>query len=269
MPQGVAGLWVHATPPVSRSVPLTFWQVIVDTSGTDESRLNDRVVWLNVRSVTTAGEPATTPVGSAFTPAAERILLAAMELFADHGYEGASIRQIAEAADVSPGLVMHHYGSKAGLRAACDHYTTALTRDAFELLGSMVMGSTDGSTVDASDGATGAVQGPIGIALAYAGRAVIDGTEAGDALVDDIVATVIQTQNDLVESGVMSPTNDPTMRAVLLTIFDLAPAILARQVERLTGSDPRTADGMARMVRTAVALYTTPLLTGKGITPHD
>ncbi len=43
-----------------------------------------------------------------------------MELFASRGYRGASIRDVARKAGVSPGLVQHHFGSKAGLRAACD-----------------------------------------------------------------------------------------------------------------------------------------------------
>lgn len=49
-----------------------------------------------------------------------RIRDAAMELFARHGYAGTSIRDVAQVAEVSPGLVQHHFGSKAGLREACD-----------------------------------------------------------------------------------------------------------------------------------------------------
>jgi TetR/AcrR family transcriptional regulator, regulator of cefoperazone and chloramphenicol sensitivity len=57
---------------------------------------------------------------------------AAFRLFADEGYRGTSIRDVARAAGVSPGLVQHHFGSKAGLREACDahvaetlHWVTA------------------------------------------------------------------------------------------------------------------------------------------------
>lgn len=48
-----------------------------------------------------------------------RIRDAAVAQFASHGF-GVSVRGIAEAAGVSPGLVIHHFGSKAGLREACD-----------------------------------------------------------------------------------------------------------------------------------------------------
>jgi AcrR family transcriptional regulator len=50
----------------------------------------------------------------------DRILRAAMHEFAAHGFRGASIRGIAAAAGVSAGLVQHHFGTKDGLRDACD-----------------------------------------------------------------------------------------------------------------------------------------------------
>lgn len=46
---------------------------------------------------------------------AQRILEAAREAFAARGFEGATIRGIAQAAGVDPSLVMQHYGSKAAL----------------------------------------------------------------------------------------------------------------------------------------------------------
>jgi AcrR family transcriptional regulator len=48
---------------------------------------------------------------------AQRILEAARQHFADHGYEGATIRGIAAGAGVDASLVMQHYGSKAALFA--------------------------------------------------------------------------------------------------------------------------------------------------------
>jgi AcrR family transcriptional regulator len=48
---------------------------------------------------------------------AQRILQAAQEEFALHGFEGATIRSIADRAGVHASLVMQHYGSKASLFA--------------------------------------------------------------------------------------------------------------------------------------------------------
>ncbi|QAY70413.1 TetR family transcriptional regulator [Xylanimonas protaetiae] len=54
-----------------------------------------------------------------------RILDAAIDCFAREGF-GASVRTIAAAADVSPGLITHHFGTKEALRAECD--SVVLTR---------------------------------------------------------------------------------------------------------------------------------------------
>lgn len=49
-----------------------------------------------------------------------RIRNAALSLFAQRGEDGTSMRAIAAAADVTVGLVVHHYGTKDGLREAVD-----------------------------------------------------------------------------------------------------------------------------------------------------
>lgn len=46
------------------------------------------------------------------------ILKAAQRLFADRGYDGASVRAVASRARVDPALVLHYFGSKAGLFAS-------------------------------------------------------------------------------------------------------------------------------------------------------
>lgn len=57
----------------------------------------------------------------------ERIFDAAEQLFSERGFEGASIRDIARAADVQGALVNHHGGSKEAL------FATVVTRRAQEL----------------------------------------------------------------------------------------------------------------------------------------
>ncbi len=60
--------------------------------------------------------------GSKAAPGKERILMTAMELFAERGYDAVTVRDITAAADVSPALINHHFGSKAGLRDAVDEF---------------------------------------------------------------------------------------------------------------------------------------------------
>ncbi|MFC4912148.1 TetR family transcriptional regulator [Actinomadura gamaensis] len=88
----------------------------------------------------TAGEPAASSRGTTEGPGAangaveagrrgpgrpagrtdtrEQILAAAREMFADKGFDGASLRGIARAAGVDPALVHHYFGSKEGVFVA-------------------------------------------------------------------------------------------------------------------------------------------------------
>src|ERR1044072_3566289 len=98
---------------------------------------------------------------------------AAIALFADKGIEGATIRDIAQKAGVSSGLLRHHFGSKEGLRDACDEYVLS------ELIG---IGNrfSEFQTVDAI---------PPGILRMqrYIPRSVLDGSPAGSALFDRLI----------------------------------------------------------------------------------
>jgi AcrR family transcriptional regulator len=52
--------------------------------------------------------------------AADSIIRAAMRVFGEHGIDATSLRQVARVADVSPALIVHHFGGKRGLIAAVD-----------------------------------------------------------------------------------------------------------------------------------------------------
>ena len=54
---------------------------------------------------------------------------AAIAYFGSHGFQRTTVRAVAQRAGVSAGLVIHHFGSKDGLREACDSHITALIDD--------------------------------------------------------------------------------------------------------------------------------------------
>jgi len=63
------------------------------------------------------------PTSSKGTRTRERILDAATRLFAIHGYEGASIRDIEQSAGVNRGLITYHFGNKDDLWKAMFAHT--------------------------------------------------------------------------------------------------------------------------------------------------
>lgn len=59
----------------------------------------------------------------------DRILASAEKLFGEAGFDGASVRQIALAADVPLALVSYHFGSKEGLYRAIFELRTPTIAD--------------------------------------------------------------------------------------------------------------------------------------------
>jgi AcrR family transcriptional regulator len=72
----------------------------------------------------------------------QRVLDAAAEVFAEHGYEGARVAQIAEAAGLSVGAIYNNYESKAELLAA------VVERDTASELTRLFTSDRSGSTLD-------------------------------------------------------------------------------------------------------------------------
>jgi AcrR family transcriptional regulator len=62
----------------------------------------------------------------------DSIVLTALRVFGERGIEATSLREIAKAADVSPALVVHHFGGKDGLIAAVDEAAVSEFGAAYE-----------------------------------------------------------------------------------------------------------------------------------------
>lgn len=65
---------------------------------------------------------------------ASEILCAAIGLFEQNGYSQTSMRQIAVASDVSPGLINHHFGSKSRLGALTFDVIVSMLSDSIDQL---------------------------------------------------------------------------------------------------------------------------------------
>jgi len=61
-------------------------------------------------------------------PADQRIITAAIALYGDMGFTGVSLKTIAARAGVSAPLISHYFGSKDGLRLACDRHASTIVR---------------------------------------------------------------------------------------------------------------------------------------------
>jgi AcrR family transcriptional regulator len=180
---------------------------------------------LNMRSTAASDEPVVAPDRT--TPA--RIRDAAIACFADAGVAGTSVRTIAAAAEVSPGLVIHHFGSKDGLRVACDQHVAALVRE------HKTEAAAAGPGLDPVAALRRYDDGPP--LLRYLARTLVDGSPHVAELVDEMVADATEYMQVGVRTGQLRPTGDPRGRAAVLTLWSLGALVLHEHAERLLGAD--------------------------------
>jgi AcrR family transcriptional regulator len=177
-----------------------------------------------------------------------RIRDAAIRLFAERGIAGTTVRDIAQKAGVSPGLLRHHFGSKEALREACDAYALdRLLKIKEELL-------LDGKVANA--GFLPSVHPTIVLLYRYVTQALLDGSPSAAAMFDDMVA--------LTEQWVTKHAPDITEdhRAYAAVLVGMQSGILAMHdhVSRALGVDIFTTDGHLRMAGALADFYSHPLL---------
>lgn len=173
--------------------------------------------------------PAPGPVEGDDRTARARIRDAAITLFAADGVAATSVRAIATEAGVSPALVIHHFGSKDALRAACDEHVAATIRQRK----SAAMAAGPGL-----DPMAAIRMGQDGLPLmAYLARTLTDGTPQVAALVDEMVADAASYMAEGVQTGILRPTDHHYERAVVLTMWSLGALVLHEHVQRLLGVD--------------------------------
>jgi len=179
---------------------------------------------------------------------------AALRLFAERGPDAVTIREIAAAAEVSPALVVHHYGSKDGLRTAVDAFAgqafdavfATERQDVAELL------SSSGSIAEAFTRVF-----PSGSPLpAYLRRLLLADDPAGAELFGRWYSATRRLLDLMTEQGVAKPTPDPAVRAAFLLVNDLALILLRQQISASTGVDPLTPAGIERWAKEAMTVYT-------------
>ena len=146
---------------------------------------------------------------SADLTAAARIRDAAIAQFGEHGFR-VGVRAIAEAAGVSPGLVIHHFGSKAGLLKACDDYVAEQIRTSK----SEAMQSHDPATWLA---ALAEVESYAPM-MAYLVRSMQNSGGLAKQLWQRMIANTESYLDDGVRAGTLKPSRDPQARAKYLAI---------------------------------------------------
>jgi AcrR family transcriptional regulator len=185
--------------------------------------------------------------------AVARIRDAAIAQFGEHGFR-VGLRTIAEAAGVSPGLVIHHFGSKDGLRAACDRHIAALIRDTkSESLKTHEPAAWFARLSEIEDFAP---------AMSYLVRSMQSGSDLAKDLWRSMIDNADAYFDEGVRAGTIKPSRNPKARSRFLAMTGGGAFLLYLQLHDHP-EDMRTVlhDYAQDMVLPALEVYTQGLMT--------
>ena len=184
-----------------------------------------------------------------------RILNAALGQFGAYGFKGASIRGIAAAAGVSPGLVQHHFATKEGLREECDAYvisviqgvrSSVLSDDGAAASGSFLAGSTR----------------ELARIVPYLTRALLDGDSHVASRWFDAAAEEYRTvfTDERFTPPFPSDTDLEGVVAVY-TAMQLGIAIFVGEIARHLDADPSDPTALVRLAKARIFVANQPLVS--------
>ncbi|WP_394939752.1 TetR family transcriptional regulator [Psychromicrobium sp. YIM B11713] len=155
------------------------------------------------------------------TPA--KIRDAAVRCFADSGFQKTSVRSIASAAGVSPGLIIHHFGSKDGLREACDEF----------ILNKVLTKANEESSLQ---GFQSVLQnhlnnpGEFDLEVSYLRRAVSEDSPMGHKVITLVIDETEAVIRAGIADGTMNPSSDARALAVFVAMTSLAMLTMSEQI---------------------------------------
>lgn len=186
------------------------------------------------------------------TPA--KIRIAAIKCFVELGFQKTSIRGIANAAGVSPGLVIHHFGSKDALRQCCDDFILSKT---------MARANDESSPQGFRSVLEQHLKNPddFNLEIGYLRRAVSENSPMGQ----QFIALVIDETEEIVRAGIadgtMNPSADPRALAVFVAMTSVSMLTMSAYINAALGIEEFSQALTSRMAIPALELFTYGLYT--------
>ena len=159
-------------------------------------------------------------------------------------------RSVAARANVSIGLIRHHFGTMDGLLMACDERIAQLVRNAKHDAIQGPIPNVFSAIQDAGDDRI----------FGYLAHRLTEPSPAIDALVDLLADDAARYLQDSIDSGLLTPIPDLAGAARMLTLYALGSLVLHRHLHRLLdldlqATDVRSQQGTARYVQLQLTLF--------------
>ena len=185
-----------------------------------------------------------------------RLRDAAVRLFAERGVAGTSVRDIAEAAGVTAGLITHHFGSKERLKAAVDELMV-------EVFTAPLTASSDRSSPTA-EGVAEALAHTMAAhpdLRAYLRRSFLENDPASGEVFDRFVGLLRERLAEMQAAGTLRADLDLEWAPLQVLFLHFGPLLLGPAVERILNIDSYADDVIRRRSRAHVELLSRGFLS--------
>jgi len=170
------------------------------------------------------------PAANADLTAKARIRNAALELYATKGEPNTTVREVAQAAGVTHGLVVHHFVNKEGLHKAVQQHVVDLLRQALSAV------PTDGTPREigkARDASVARMYSEHPVYLRYIRRQLLDPEDIDRELLDVLAEFTRAQVRDLRAAGIAPLKTPEPIQVFAVLMRELAPRLLEPMVQRI------------------------------------
>ncbi len=182
--------------------------------------------------------------------AADSIILAALRIFGERGIGATSLREVARIAEVSPALIVHHFGGKSGLVAAVDEAALLEFGAAYS---SEETASGRGLLRQRAE-QTARVMRERPDVCTYLGRALVEATPGSSGLFQVMTEGGRKEVDLLVEKGALRKDVDPLWATLQHFFLIWAPLSFMPLLEQVLGHSLLSDDILDRWVAANVSL---------------
>jgi TetR/AcrR family transcriptional regulator, regulator of cefoperazone and chloramphenicol sensitivity len=180
-----------------------------------------------------------------------RIRNAALKLFGEKGPAATSIREVARAARVSPGLVQHHFRNKSALESAVSAYVADKMA---QLAGAGLEPGRTAPTLTLGAAVIGFIRRNPEL-VAYLRRVILEDDRVGHHLLDSIVQLSRTLNRRLQANHLLRRDLDPVWTPLNTMILVLGPLLLEPSLNRYLDHRLRSEKGLARWDAAVEDLY--------------
>lgn len=171
-----------------------------------------------------------------------RLRAAAIRLFAERGVAGASVRDIAEAAGVTAGLITHCFGSKEGLKEAVDEFMVQVFTEPLTM---PLEGSPEERLITVSKALADTMTEHPEL-RAYLRRSFLECDPASGQLFTRFATLVRGLQHEMRGAGMLREDLDLDWAPFQVLFLHFGPLLLAPAVEQMLGVNPYAEDVVRR-----------------------